>query len=51
MHLPPRPRRPRTAAYETEAAGWSGRLVYVRVPDTRYGLTSVWLGAADVTRR
>jgi hypothetical protein len=39
------------AAYETEAAGWSGRLVYVRVPDRRYRLTSVWLNAADVTRR
>jgi hypothetical protein len=36
---------------ETEAAGWSGQLVYVRVPDTRYRLTSVWLSAADVRRR
>jgi hypothetical protein len=36
---------------ETEAAGWSGQLVYVRVPDRRYRLTSVWLDAADVTRR
>jgi hypothetical protein len=36
---------------ETEAAGWSGRLVYVRVPDRRYRLTSVWLDAADVRRR
>jgi hypothetical protein len=36
---------------ETTAAGWSGRLVYVRVPDRRYRLTSVWLDAADVTRR
>jgi hypothetical protein len=36
---------------ETEAAGWSGQLVYVRVLDTRYRLTSVWLNAADVRRR
>jgi hypothetical protein len=36
---------------ETTAAGWSGRLVYVRVPDRRYRLTSVWLAAADVRRR
>jgi hypothetical protein len=35
---------------ETEAAGWSGPLVYVRLPDTRYRLTSVWLNAADVKR-
>ena len=35
---------------ETEA-GWSGRLVYVRMPDRRYRLTSVWLDAADVRRR
>jgi hypothetical protein len=35
---------------ETEAAGWSGRLVYVRVNDRRYRLTSVWLNAADVQR-
>ena len=36
---------------ETDAAGWSGQNVYVRVPDTRWRLTSVWLDAADVTRR
>jgi hypothetical protein len=36
---------------DIEAAGWSGQLVYVRVPDRRYRLTSVWLEAADVTRR
>ncbi|HET6921053.1 MAG TPA: hypothetical protein VFI46_16560 [Jiangellaceae bacterium] len=36
---------------ETEAAGWSGQLVYVRVPDRRYRLTSVWLAASDVRRR
>jgi hypothetical protein len=36
---------------ETEAAGWSGQLVYVRMPDRRYRLTSVWLNAADVRRR
>jgi hypothetical protein len=36
---------------ETVAAGWSGQLVYVRMPDRRWRLTSVWLNAADVTRR
>jgi hypothetical protein len=36
---------------DTEAAGWSGHLVYMRVPDRRYRLTSVWLDAADVRRR
>ena len=36
---------------ETVAAGWSGQLVYVRLPDTRYRLTSVWLDASDVRRR
>jgi hypothetical protein len=36
---------------ETVAAGWTGQLVYVRVPDRRYRLTSVWLNAADVKRR
>jgi hypothetical protein len=35
---------------ETVAAGWSGQNVYVRLPDRRYRLTSVWLDAADVTR-
>jgi hypothetical protein len=36
---------------ETVAAGWSGQNVYVRLPDPRYRLTSVWLDAADVRRR
>jgi hypothetical protein len=36
---------------DTVAAGWSGRYVYVRVPDRRYRLTSVWLNAADAKRR
>jgi hypothetical protein len=36
---------------DTVALGWTGRDVYVRVPDQRYRLTSVWLDAADVTRR
>jgi hypothetical protein len=36
---------------DTVAAGWSGRYVYVRVPDRCYRLTSVWLNAADVKRR
>jgi hypothetical protein len=35
----------------TDAAGWRGQNVYVRLPDRRYRLTSVWLDAADVTRR
>ena len=35
---------------ETVAAGWSGQNVYVRLPDRRYRLTSVWLDAADVKR-
>jgi hypothetical protein len=33
------------------AAGWSGKNVYVRMPDTRWRLTSVRLDAADITRR
>jgi hypothetical protein len=36
---------------DTEAAGWRGQLIYVRVPDRRYRLTSVWLAAADINRR
>jgi hypothetical protein len=36
---------------DTAAAGWSGQNVYLRLPDPRYGLTSVWLDAADVKRR
>jgi hypothetical protein len=36
---------------ETVAAGWSGQIVYVRLPDRRYRLTSVWLDVADVKRR
>jgi hypothetical protein len=36
---------------DTVPAGWSGQHVYVRLPDPRYRLTSVWLDAADVTRR
>jgi hypothetical protein len=34
---------------DTVALGWTGREVYVRMPDRRY--TAVWLAAADVTRR
>ena len=33
---------------DTEAGGWGGQLVYVRMPDRRYRLTSVWLDAVDV---
>jgi hypothetical protein len=36
---------------ETEALGWTDRRVYVRLPDSRWRFTSVWLDAADVTRR
>jgi hypothetical protein len=36
---------------ETGALGWTGRNVYVRLPDRRYRLASVWLDAADVKRR
>jgi hypothetical protein len=36
---------------ETEALGWTGRDVYVRMTDTRYQLRAVWLDAADVARR
>jgi hypothetical protein len=36
---------------DTEALGWTGRDVYVRMSDTRYQLRAVWLDAADVTRR
>ena len=36
---------------ETQAAGWTGRDVYVRLPDGRYRFTSVWLEASDVMRR
>jgi hypothetical protein len=35
---------------ETVALGWTGRDVYVRLPDTRYHFTAVWLEAADVSR-
>ena len=35
---------------ETEALGWTGR-VYVRLPDSRWRFTSVWLRAEDVKRR
>jgi hypothetical protein len=35
---------------DTTALGWTGRDVYVRMPDTRYRFTAVWLDAADVAR-
>jgi hypothetical protein len=34
---------------DTVALGWTSRDVCVRMPDTRYRLTSVWLDAADVS--
>ena len=36
---------------ETEALGWTDRRVYVRLPDSRWRFTAVWLDAADVRRR
>jgi hypothetical protein len=36
---------------ETEALGWTDRRVYVRLPDSRWRFTSVWLDATDVHRR
>jgi hypothetical protein len=36
---------------ETEALGWTGNEVYVRMTDRRYQLRAVWLDAADVRRR
>jgi hypothetical protein len=36
---------------ETEALGWTGGEVYVRMSDPRYRLRAVWLDAADVRRR
>jgi hypothetical protein len=36
---------------ETEALGWTGQNVSVRLPDPRYRFTAVWLDAADVKRR
>jgi hypothetical protein len=36
---------------ETEALGWTDRRVYVRLPDSRWRFTSVWLHASDVRRR
>jgi hypothetical protein len=46
----PSPGPPYTTLLDA-SLGWSGQLVYVRVPDRRYQLTSVWLDATDVTRR
>ena len=36
---------------ETEAVGWAGRNVYLRLPDPRYRFTAVRLDAADFQRR
>jgi hypothetical protein len=35
---------------ETEALGWTGRRVYVRLPDARWRFTSIWFDAPDVRR-
>jgi len=36
---------------DTVALGWTGRDVYLRLPNRRHRLRAVWLDAADVTRR
>jgi hypothetical protein len=36
---------------DTVAMGWTGRNVYVRLPDPRYRFAAVWLDASDVKRR
>jgi hypothetical protein len=36
---------------ETEALGWTDRRVYVRLPDSRWRFTSIWLRVEDVRRR
>ena len=36
---------------ETEALGWSNTDAYVRLPDSRWRFTSIWLRAEDVKRR
>jgi hypothetical protein len=41
----------RVERLETEALGWTDRCVYVRLPDSRWRFTSVWLRAEDVKRR
>ena len=35
----------------TEALGWSGQSVYVRLADSRCRTNAIWLDAVDVTRR
>ena len=35
---------------ETEALGWTDRRVYVRLPDSRWRFTSIWLDASNVRR-
>ena len=36
---------------ETVALGWTDRRVYVRLPDSRWRFTSIWLRVEDVRRR
>ena len=36
---------------DTAALGWNGRDVYVRMSDTRYRFTAIWLDTSDVERR
>ncbi|MBD0292955.1 MAG: hypothetical protein ICV70_05215 [Jiangellaceae bacterium] len=36
---------------DTAALGWTGREVYVQMPDRRYRFTAVWLPAVDLRRR
>jgi hypothetical protein len=35
---------------ETEALGWTGQNVYLRLPDPRCRFTAVWLDASDLKR-
>jgi hypothetical protein len=36
---------------DTEALGWTGQAVYVRVPDPRCRTNAIWLDGVDVQRR
>jgi hypothetical protein len=36
---------------ETEALGWTGHEICLRMSDPRYRLRAVWLDASDVRRR
>jgi hypothetical protein len=36
---------------DTEAIGWTGQAVYVRLADPRCRTNAIWLDGADVRRR